>query len=342
MAKRALGPFQVTPIGLGCMSLSHAYGAPPEAATSEALLHRALDLGYDFLDTAALYGMGHNETLVGRALKSRRDEFVLASKCGIRIDAAGERSFDGSKAGITTVLDDSLRRLGVDTIDLYYLHRLDPKTPIEESVEALADAVRAGKIRSIGLSEVSATTLRRAHAVHPIAALQTEYSLWTRNPEIAVLDACRELGTTFVAFSPVGRGFLAGGVPDVGALIEGDIRRAMPRFIEPNFSANQALYAAFRRIADEVGCTPAQLSMAWLLNRDPLLVTIPGTANIAHLEENFAALDLILPAGIMARLDGLINERTVSGPRYSASMQIPIDTEDFASPGVAATGTVAA
>ena len=337
MAKRKLGPFTVDGVGLGCMSLSYAYGTPPADADGEALLHRALDLGYDFLDTAALYGIGHNESLIGRALKSRRDEFVLASKCGIRLGEGGikaPRVLDGSRAGVTAVLDESLSRLGVDTIDLYYLHRLDPKTPIEESVGALADAVKAGKIRSIGLSEVSAATLRRAAAVHPIAALQTEYSLWTRNPELGVLDARRETGTTFVAFSPVGRGFLAGGVPDPAALADGDIRRTMPRFQGGNFAANRSLLDAFAALAADLGHTPAQLSLAWLLNRDRDLVTIPGTASVAHLEENWAARDVTLDAATMARLDALINQSTVHGHRYSTAMNAAIDTEDF--PAVAA------
>jgi aryl-alcohol dehydrogenase-like predicted oxidoreductase len=332
MAKRKLGPFMVESVGLGCMSLSYAYGNPPADAEGEALLHRALDLGYDFLDTAALYGVGHNETLIGRALKSRRDKFVLASKCGIRLGDGGikaPRVLDGSRAGVTAVLDESLSRLGVDTIDLYYLHRLDPKTPIEESVAALADAITAGKIRSIGLSEVSAATLRRAAAVHPIAALQTEYSLWTRNPELGVLAACRELGTTFIAFSPVGRGFLAGGVADPASLPDGDIRRTMPRFQSGNFVANQALFEAFARVAADLGHTPAQLSLAWLINRDPGLITIPGTASVPHLEENWAARDIALDAATMAALNALINQSTVHGHRYSPAMNAAIDTEDY-------------
>ena len=333
MAKRRLGPFEVESIGLGCMSLSYAYASPPSDADGERLLHRALDLGYDFLDTAALYGLGHNETLIGRALKARRHEVVLASKCGIRLGEGGikaPRVLDGSRAGVTAVLDESLARLGVDHIDLYYLHRLDPKTPIEESVAALADAVTAGKIGSIGLSEVSAATLRRAAAVHPITALQTEYSLWTRNPELGVLDACRELGTTFVAFSPVGRGFLAGGVDDPTALPAGDIRRTMPRFREPNLSHNRQLLAALRAIAADLGHTPAQVCLAWLTTKDDALVTIPGTARIAHLEENWAARDLVLDAATMVRLEALINQSTVAGHRYSPAMNAAIDTEDFA------------
>ena len=333
MTKRKLGPFEIETVGLGCMSLSHSYGPPPSDADGAKLLNRALDLGYDFLDTASIYGVGHNETLIGQALKGRRDEFVLASKCGLRVgndEARATRILDGSPAGIAEVLDLSLTRLGVDHIDLYYLHRLDPKTPIEESVGALADAVKAGKIRSIGLSEVSAATLRRAAEVHPIAAVQTEYSLWTRNPEIAVLDACRELGTTFVAFSPVARGFLADGIGDASALAKGDLRRHMPRFNPPHLEANLKLLAAFKAIAAELGVTPGQLSLAWLLNRDDRLVTIPGTGSIPHLEENFGARDMALAPEVMARLDALINRHTVSGPRYAPAMQASIDTEDFA------------
>ncbi len=336
MTKRRIGPFSVTGIGLGCMSLSYAYGTPPSDADGERLLHRALDLGYDFLDTAALYGLGHNETLIGRALKHLRGAFTLASKCGIRLGEGGikaPRVLDGSRAGVTAVLDESLARLGVDHIDLYYLHRLDPKTPIEESVQALADARAAGKIGAIGLSEVSAATLRRAAAVHPIAALQTEYSLWTRNPEIAVLAACRELGTTFVAFSPVGRGFLAGGVPDPAALPQDDIRRTMPRFREPNLGQNARLLDGLREIGAALALTPAQLCLAWLLTRDETLVTIPGTASLAHLEENWAARDVRLDAATMARLDALINHATVAGHRYSPAMNAAIDTEDFAPAG---------
>lgn len=333
MAKRKLGPFMVDGVGLGCMSLSYAYGTPPADVDGEALLHRAIDMGYDFIDTAALYGMGHNETLIGRALKARRSEFTLASKCGIRLGEGGikaPRVLDGSRAGVMAVLDESLSRLGVDHIDLYYLHRLDPKTPIEESVQALADAQVAGKIGAIGLSEVGAATLCRAAAVAPIAALQTEYSLWTRNPEIAVLAACREVGTTFVAFSPVGRGFLAGGVPDVAALPRGDIRATMPRFQEPALSHNRALLAGLQTIAAGLGLTAAQVCLAWLLAVDDTLVTIPGTASLDHLAENWAARDIRLDAGTMAALDGLINQATVAGDRYSLAMAASIDTEDFA------------
>ena len=327
---RKLGRFSVNPVGLGCMSLSQAYGPQPDEANSERLLHRALDLGCDFLDTAAIYGEGHNETLVGRTLKARRGEFTLASKCGFRVTAENPRLVDGSPANIAATLDASLQRLGLDHIDLYYLHRPDPKTPIEESVGALARAVEAGKIGSIGLSELSSDQLRRAHATHKITALQTEYSLWTRNPEIAVLDTCRELGVTFVAFSPVARGFLAGAFEDPKALGRDDIRFAMPRFQGEDFVRNQALYGPYKAIAEEVGCTPAQLSLAWLLHRDPGIVTIPGTHRIDHLEENMGANDVRLSDAQMAALDALVNQSTVAGGRYNPAQQATVTTEEFA------------
>lgn len=332
-AKRRIGPFSVHPIGLGCMGLSHGYGSRPDAADAERLLHRALDIGYDFLDTAAMYGLGHNETLVGRALKARRGDYVLASKCGFgrsRRNPPEGRYADGRPEAVAEVLDLSLERLGVDHIDLYYLHRPDPLVPIEDSVGALARAKQAGKIGAIGLSEISAEMLRRAHATHPIAALQTEYSLWTRNPEIAVLDACRELGVGFVAFSPVGRGFLAGAIRPDPVFDADDMRSTMPRFQPPNLDRNLALFGRFRAVAAEIGCTPAQLSLAWLLHRDPDLVTIPGTTSIAHLEENMAAADIRLDAARMAELDALVNERTVSGSRYNEAMQATVTTEQFA------------
>lgn len=327
--KRKVGKHMVNPLGLGCMSLSHAYGFKPAEPDAERLLHRALDIGYDFLDTAAIYGLGHNETLIGRALKHRRHEFTLASKCGFRVNPDNSRAPSGKRADIEKVLDESLRNLGMDYIDLYYIHRPDPETPIEEGVQALADAVKAGKIGAIGLSEMSAETVRRAHAVHPIAALQTEYSLWTRNPEIAVLDTCRELGITFVAFSPVGRGFLTGTFPEK-ELTPDDFRAVMPRFTGSNYSSNLALMERFTAFAkEEVGCTPAQLSLAWLLHREPSLVAIPGTTSIAHLEENMGAANLTLSAAQMAAIDAMINQRTVAGERYTPAMQKTVTTEQF-------------
>ncbi|HEY0469349.1 MAG TPA: aldo/keto reductase [Polyangiaceae bacterium] len=325
MQTRRIAEFDVSVIGLGCMSLSHAYGAPPPRAQAERVLNTALDAGYTFFDTAAIYGLGHNERLVGEVLKSRRADIVLASKCGM---TDGEtRDLNGSPERLRRTCDESLARLGVDEIDLYYLHRWDKRVPIEDSVGALADLVRAGKIRSIGLSEVSAPTLRKAHAVHPIAALQTEYSPWTRNPEIAVLDACRELGVAFVAFSPVGRGFLAGAVADIAALAPGDLRLAMPRFQGEAFAANLKLYEKFAALAESVGCTPAQLCLAWLLQKDEIVIPIPGTTDPEHVIENGLAAEIDLDPEIVAQLEALVNADTVSGARYSPAMQAAIDTE---------------
>jgi len=327
--KRRIGPFTVNPIGYGAMPLSHGYGPVLDDAASERLLHHVLDTGYDFIDTAAIYGLGHNETLIGRALKARWSEFVLASKCGWGPD----RVPDGRPAVTLATLEDSLRRLETDHIDLYYLHRYDPRVPIEETVGALARAKESGKIGAIGLSEVSADLLRRAHAAHPIAAVQSEYSLWTRNPEIAVLAACRELGTGFVAFSPVGRGFLAGAVKPGHRYAPGDMRETMPRFSEPHIGPNLDLSARFAKMASERGASPAQLALAWLLHKDDALVAIPGTTSLAHADENMAALELQLDADIMAALDELVNERTVSGGRYGEAMQKAVQTERFASEG---------
>lgn len=328
MATRTINGTPVNAIGLGCMSLSWGYGALPERDTAISLLHRALDLGYDHLDTANIYGMGHNETLIGEALRGRRREFFLATKMGIVIEGE-KRGIDCSPRSIRRCIDESLARLQTDHVDLYYMHRRDRSVPIEESVGAMADLVREGKIGSIGLSEMSADTLRRAAAVHPIAAMQTEYSPWTREPEIAVLEACRELGTTFVAFSPVARGVLAGGVRDVAQLAEHDLRRGMPRFQGDNWPANLALVDRFCAVAAEHDVTPAQLSLAWVLSRGEHVVAIPGTGSIAHMEENIARADWTIPADTAARIDALINQHTVAGPRYGEAMQRSIDTEMF-------------
>jgi aryl-alcohol dehydrogenase-like predicted oxidoreductase len=331
--QRQIGPFQVSAIGLGCMNLSHAYGAPPSFEDASALLHRALDLGCTLFDTATLYGFGANEELVGKVLAPHRAKFTLASKCGIQgVQSADglKRVIDGRPATLRATCEGSLRRLQTDVIDLYYLHRWDKQVPIEDSVGALADLKREGKIRAIGLSEVSAATLRRAHAVHPIAAVQTEYSLWTRNPEIAVLDACRELGAAFVAFSPVARGFLTGKLHDVSGLGAKDIRRAMPRFDAAPYAANLALLDGYLAVAREAGCTPAQLALAWLLARGEHIVPIPGTTHIDHLEENFGADAVVLAPALMQRLDTLINQHTVQGARYNPANQAEVDTEEFA------------
>jgi len=326
--KRTIGPFSVEPIGLGCMNLSHAYAAPPPKEYGVRLLNRALDIGYDFLDTAALYGLGANEALLAEAVGHRRKEYMLASKCGM-LFIDGKRTIDSRPDAIRQVCEDSLRRLKTDVIDLYYLHRWDKKTPIEESIGEFSRLIEEGKIRAIGLSEVSAATLRKAHAEHPIAAVQSEYSLWTRNPEIAVLDACRELGVAFVPFSPVARGFLTSTPPDPATFVEKDIRRPMPRFQGENYRLNLTLLSEYQTIARDAGCTPAQLALAWLLARGEDLIPIPGTMNIEHMEENFAAKDVSLSPEIVQRLDALINENTVHGARYPANVQPEIDTEEF-------------
>lgn len=324
---RTIGPFQVSAIGLGCMNLSHAYGERPEPADAEALLNRALDLGITLLDTAALYGFGENERLVGRAVGHRRSEYLLASKCVLDV-IDGKRGLDGSPAAICRTLDAALDRLGTDHIDLYYLHRLDRNVAIEDSVGALVRAKEAGKIGAIGLSEMSAETIRRAHAVHPVAAVQTEYSPVVRNAEIAVLDTCRELGIGFVAFSPVARGLLAGGVAD-DRYVEGDIRAAMPRFSGDALAHNLRAVAAYDALAAEVGCTPAQLSLAWVLSRAGHVVPIPGTRSIAHLEENVGAAGLTITEEIAARVDAIFAPGAIRGARYAAAMQAQIDTETF-------------
>jgi len=327
MQHRKLGPFSVSALGLGCMTLSHAYGNPPDPLTAATVLRTALDLGYNFFDTAAQYGFGANEMLLGTVLKDRRRDIVLASKAGMFRNAQGVREVDARPEMLKKTCDDALIRLQTDVIDLYYLHRWDKRVPVEDSIGALADLVREGKVRTIGISEVSAPTLRKAHAVHPIAALQTEYSLWTRDAEIAVLDACKELGIAFVAFSPVGRGFLAGGVRDVGALPPKDIRLAQPRFQGENFQRNLKLLDGLLALARENDCTPAQLALAWLLAQREYIIPIPGTTRLDHLEENAGAPDIHLTAETIARLNVLINSRTVSGPRYNDATFPEIDTE---------------
>lgn len=327
--KRRLAGTLVNPIGLGCMSLSWAYGVPPAEEQAQELLNRALDLGYDHLDTANIYGLGHNETLLGKALKGRRDEYILATKTGIVVDGPN-RGIDCSPEAIRRNIDASLQRLQTDHVDLYYMHRFDPKVPVADMAGAMGELIAAGKIRAYGVSEWSAAHIREAHAVTPMAAVQTEYSLWSRNAEIAVLDSCAELGITFVAFSPVARGVLANGVRDVAALAEKDLRRTMPRFSAQNWPHNLALVDAFNAIAAREGFTPAQLSLAWVLGRGEHIVAIPGTASQNHLAENIARHDWRLSASLSAELDALINPGTVAGPRYGSMIQATIDTEEFA------------
>jgi aryl-alcohol dehydrogenase-like predicted oxidoreductase len=306
----------VSTLGLGCMGISQSYGSPDEAE-GRATIARALELGITLFDTADIYGPFTNETLVGSALRDHRDQVVLATKCGlVPGDGGGRNRIDGSPEHIRSACDASLKRLGVRTIDLYYLHRVDPKTPIEESVRALAGLVAEGKVRYLGLSEVSGPTLRRAHAVHPITAVQSEYSLWTRDPEDGVLPICRELGVGFVPFSPLGRGFLSGSVRTLDTLPPTDFRRGLPRFQEENLGRNLALADRLRDLARERGCTPAQLALAWLLAQGDDIVPIPGTKRRTYLEENVAAADLTLSAADRARIEEAIPKGSAAGGRY--------------------------
>ena len=316
-------------VSLGAMNLSHAYGAPPTKKHGARLLNEALDLGYTMIDTAALYGFGANETLIGNAIGQRRSEYMLTSKCGLH-GVDGKRVMTNDPSLLRKSCEDSLQRLQTDVIDLFYLHRWDKVTPIEDSVGALAMLVAEGKIRAIGLSEVSAETLKKAHAVHPVAAVQSEYSLWTREPEIAVLDACRELGATFVAFSPLARGFLTGELRDVSTLDDKDLRRNMPRFFPENYPQNLELLDGFATLATENDCTMGQLALAWLLHIDKNIVPIPGTTDLVHLRENLAAADVEISAKTVAKTGTLINRNNVTGARYIPKTQAEIDTERFA------------
>jgi aryl-alcohol dehydrogenase-like predicted oxidoreductase len=315
-------------IGLGCMSLSHAYGTPPPPEQAAAVLLTALDLGYTHLDTAALYGFGANERLLGEVLQRRRGDYLLATKGGM-FGVDGKRVIDGRPESIRRNLEDSLRHLHTDVIDLYYLHRWDKRLPVEESVGELSRLVEAGKLKTIGLCEVSAATIRKAHAVHPIAAVQTEYSLWTRNPEVAVLATCRELGIALVAFSPLGRGFLTGELRDVSTLPAKDIRLAMPRFQGEHFARNLGLLDGLSTIARDQGCTMGQLALAWLMAQGDHVIPIPGTTRLDHLEENLGAANVRLSAAAIDRMNALVNPKTVSGSRYNAATQTEIDTEEI-------------
>jgi aryl-alcohol dehydrogenase-like predicted oxidoreductase len=331
MKKRQIGIFNVQPIGLGCMNLDHAYGPSVSAEQGERVLLGALDAGYDFLDTATLYGGGKNETRIGEVLKKHRHRYTLASKCAmaiIPVEGKPTRVIDGRPETVKRQVEDSLRRLQTDVIDLYYMHRWDKKVPIEDSVGALSDMVRKGHIRAIGLSEVGAVTLRKAHAVHPIAALQSEYSLWTRDVEIAVLEACKELGVGFVAFSSVARKFF-GGLTDANTLDAKDIRRTMSRFQDENLQKNLALLPPVEAMAKDMGITLAQLALAWVLAQGDHIVSIPGTTNPQHMLDNFAAKDITLSSMQIEQLNQMINRHNVSGPRYDAQSQSEVDTECY-------------
>jgi aryl-alcohol dehydrogenase-like predicted oxidoreductase len=321
MQTRALGKLPVSAMGLGCMGMSEFYG-PADEAEAIATIHRALDLGVTLLDTADMYGPYTNEELVGRAIRGRRNQVVLATKCGIVRDPNDRalRGLNGSPEYIRTACDGSLRRLSVDRIDLYQLHRVDPQVPIEESVGAMAELVRAGKTRFIGLSEAGPQTLRRAHTTHPITSLQTEYSLWSRDPEEAILPTCRELGIGFMPYSPLGRGFLTGSITRFEDLAPDDFRRYSPRLQGENFAKNLTLVARVEEIAKSKGCTAAQLALAWVLAQGDDVVPIPGTKRRHYLEENLGALSVRLSAEDLARLDAACPRGAAAGPRYPEAM----------------------
>jgi aryl-alcohol dehydrogenase-like predicted oxidoreductase len=313
-------------IGLGCMGMSEFYGTPDDVQ-SMATLERAFDIGVTHYDTSNLYGRGHNEQLVGRFAKGRRDKITIASKFGIRRDPDGppgstyDRDLDNSPAYMRQCCEESLSRLGINEIDLYYVHRTDPDVPIEETVGALGDLVREGKIRGIGLCEVSAEVLRRAHSTHKIAALQSEYSLWTREPEHAVLPACRELGITFVAYSPLGRGFLTGAISKADELAGDDFRLTSPRFQGANFDANRSLVDHVRELAADKDCTAGQIAIAWLLHRGQDIVPIPGTKRISYLEENVASAGIRLSAAEVARIEEILPVGGAAGDRYESDFK---------------------
>ncbi|THK37328.1 aldo/keto reductase [Ensifer sp. MPMI2T] len=322
MKTRNLGnQLTVSAVGLGCMGMSFAYGEADEQESIRTL-HRAVELGVTFFDTAEVYGPYENEKLLGKALKDRRDRATIATKFGFRIEpgkpaAEAIKGVDGRPENARAVAEASLKRLGTDVIDLYYQHRVDPNVPIEETVGAMAELVKEGKIRALGLSEASAATIRRAHAVHPIAAVQSEYSLWSRDPEEEVLATCRELGIGFVPYSPLGRGMLTGTITKTDDLAAGDFRRSLPRFQGENLDANAALVSTLETLAAQKGVTAAQLALAWVINQGDFIVPIPGARKIRHLEENVAAADIVLSDAELSKLAEILSPALVAGKRYT-------------------------
>ncbi len=329
MTTRVLAGKNVNPLGFGAMNITHGYSNFPTDDEAGRLLHEVLDVGVDHLDTATLYGGHRSENLIGQHLKKRRDEYFLASKGGLSL-VDGRGKIDGRPDTLRAQVDASLQRLQTEHIDLYYLHRLDPAVPVQESVGALAEAVAAGKIGGIGLSEISAATLRDAHEVHPIAAVQNEYSLATRNPELGMLEACAELGTAFVAFSPLYRGYLSGNLRETASLPAGDMRHSMPRFEAENYAHNLELVDRLVLLAARLGTTAAALSLAWVLAQGDHVHAIPGTTRGDHLAENLGALSLSLAPAEVAKAGDIINQSTIAGDRYNVHQQKTIDSEEFA------------
>jgi aryl-alcohol dehydrogenase-like predicted oxidoreductase len=318
MRTRTLGPdLTVSAVGLGCMGMSDFYG-PHDDEQSTAVLERALELGVTLFDTSDMYGVGHNEEMLGRWLSRTRDQVVLATKFGIQRDPAdpSKRRIRGDAAYVREACDASLRRLGTDRIDLYYVHRIDPTVPIEETVLALAELVAAGKVRHVGLSEAAPETIRRAHAVHPVTALQSEWSLWSRDLEDDVVPTCRELGIGVVPYSPLGRGFLTGTITSLDGLAENDFRRSNPRFADENLERNLELVSTLAEIAEGLGITPGQLALAWVLARGDDVVPIPGTRRAAYLEQNVGAADVVLDGDVLARIEALAPRGSFAGDRY--------------------------
>ncbi len=329
MHTRKIGSFEVSAIGLGCMNMSMGYGVADDKE-SDRLLRECLDYGYTFLDTAAMYGDGHNETIIGKALKHRRNDYTLATKCGIYKNDTGVTAMNGRPESIRKECEGSLRRLQTDVIDLYYLHRVDPNVPVEDSIGTMSELLNEGKVRTLGLSEVSTETLRRAHAVHPITALQSEYSLWSRTPERKILAECKTLGIAFVPFSPLARAFLTGKCGDVTSVSEDNLRAtiARPRFEPDAFAHNVKRLQPYGEIAKEAGCTMAQLALAWLLARgDKDMIPIPGTKHIEYMKENAGACEVELSDDVVQRLDELINEETIIGRRYTDKLMAAADSE---------------